>query len=246
MSLLGAILPAAISTIGGLIGGSDGQTTQSTINYKKLRKAAERGGFNPLTALRAGGGAGFVQTHTPAFAGVETMANAIASGFDNYLNVDPVAAETAELERDLLKAQLKAINDGVTKPSGFGSPAVGVPTPGRHVARPGDSIPDITVPGKTHDGREIDVSNPDVPVEMETDLWRWWREHRIYPKVKEDAKGNIGGWNEFKQDAVDWINRGIQENNEFMTGRPSPSPTGEGINWWQPNSWWTGPTAGGW
>lgn len=58
----GQIISAALGAAGSIFGGK--QETTSSIDYVKLARSATKAGFNPLTALRAGGGNGFVTTTT--------------------------------------------------------------------------------------------------------------------------------------------------------------------------------------
>lgn len=107
-TILAAAAPSLVDGLFGLFGGSE----STTVNYKALRKNAEKGGFNPLTALRGGGSAGFVKTHSPAMASLGTMAKALAAGYQTDYFRDPRAEETAELERQVMAAQLKNIESG--------------------------------------------------------------------------------------------------------------------------------------
>lgn len=116
MSLFGTIVKAAAPVIiGSLFKKKEKkpkqQTTTSSIDYVKLRKSAEAAGFNPLTALRAGGGAGFQTTHHPVLSSTggglrDTLAGGLIAGVDAALSYDPLAEERAQIEQQLLKAQL--------------------------------------------------------------------------------------------------------------------------------------------
>lgn len=94
--------------VGSLIGGSKKQTTTSEIDYVKMRENAEKAGFNPLTALRAGGGAGFTTTHHPSLASGGFMADAL-SNFGSALGaaIDPMRDATAKLEYQIKQETLK-------------------------------------------------------------------------------------------------------------------------------------------
>jgi len=93
--------------VGSLIG-SKKQSTTSEIDYVKLRQNAEAAGFNPLTALRAGGGAGFTTTHHPSLASGGFMADAL-SNFGSALGaaIDPMRDATAKLEYQIKQETLK-------------------------------------------------------------------------------------------------------------------------------------------
>lgn len=74
--MLGALISAGGSILGGLLGGEERQnsrgrsksktrsTTTNDVHLRRMVKTAERNGFNPLTLLRAGGLAAFTDTTT--------------------------------------------------------------------------------------------------------------------------------------------------------------------------------------
>lgn len=105
---IGALITTGGSLLGKLFGGG-GEKTTSTIDYKALRRAAEKGGFNPLTALRAGGGAGFTTTHHPALASGEFIADAMAGVGNIVASIDPMRDATAKLEHEIKVATLANI-----------------------------------------------------------------------------------------------------------------------------------------
>lgn len=73
-------------------------------------KNAEAAGFNPLTALRNGGAAGFSSTTTPALSGGEIFGQA-AGAVGNFLqNFDPFADDRREAEFGLVQAQIANLN----------------------------------------------------------------------------------------------------------------------------------------
>lgn len=112
MPLLETIAPSLVSGIFGLFGKKKKET--STINYEALRNEAHKGGFNPLTALKAGGGAGFMQTSQPKLSSFQFIGDAIADGISWWGNkeqrerdeeMERVKLETAQEELRLLKGQ---------------------------------------------------------------------------------------------------------------------------------------------
>lgn len=106
---VGPLITAGASLLGKLLGGDDEQKTTSEIDYVKLRENAERGGFNPLTALRAGGGAGFTTTHHPALSSGQFIAEAIGGLGNAIAQIDPMRDATAKLEHDIKQATLANI-----------------------------------------------------------------------------------------------------------------------------------------
>lgn len=124
MSFLGGLLKVGGSLLGGLFG-SKKQKVSNEIDYVKMAQNAEKAGFNPLSALRAGGGAGFTTTTShpglsawaPAFAGA---ANAAADFADEYATKnDPLMIRRNKAETALMELQLEQANkDG--RVVGFG------------------------------------------------------------------------------------------------------------------------------
>lgn len=104
------IIGAGLGALGSLFGDDDEQTTTTTVDYKAMAKSAEKAGFNPLTALRNGGSAGFTTTTAPAL----SMADRFGSMFQQLGNAimafDPRADERAALEAGLMRAQIGALN----------------------------------------------------------------------------------------------------------------------------------------
>lgn len=105
---LGPLIGAAGSLLGGLFGNKEQKTT-STIDYDALRRNAEKAGFNPLTALRAGGGAGFTTTTHPALSSASFIADAF-NGIGNAVSaIDPMRDATAKLEYQIQQETLKSL-----------------------------------------------------------------------------------------------------------------------------------------
>lgn len=127
---IGGVLGASTATVGGsmlasvggslvsgLLGDRGGgtQTTTSYVDYEDLRRRAEAAGFNPLTALQNGGSAGFATQSTtlPKLSSSQVLKNAAAEGIKTWFNRDQIMrdAERDRLELDLMKAELKSLND---------------------------------------------------------------------------------------------------------------------------------------
>lgn len=111
-----ALIGAGATLIGGLFGsGSKKQetTTTSHVDYKRMVRDAEAAGFNPLTALRNGGAAGFsVSTSTtPAAPLSARIADGVSSGVNAFLqNFDPHADKQREQGSRLIDAQIRNLN----------------------------------------------------------------------------------------------------------------------------------------
>lgn len=90
---------------------------------KHLVTDAEEAGFNPLTVLRTGGGAGYNaaagfaplsrQVPSKQAVGGSPLGSAIQSAGQNFLaNFDPFQDEKKELEFELVQAQIRNLNAG--------------------------------------------------------------------------------------------------------------------------------------
>ncbi|UIB81367.1 DNA pilot protein [Flyfo microvirus Tbat2_83] len=116
--MLGAIIGGIGSALGGLFGGSKKQTTTSEVDYVKMARNATRAGFNPLTALRNGGSAGFTTTTSPS---VSTLPDALSNlggvlGQSLGDKLDPIQAKKRELDTALVDAQLRELKQGPQLP----------------------------------------------------------------------------------------------------------------------------------
>lgn len=123
-----------------MFGGSDkDQTVTNRVDYKRMVKDAEAAGFNPLTALRNGGAAGFTTTTTPGLSGSAVFANAIGGAAQSFLaNFDPFADRRRETEFRLAEAQIANLNaDTRIRLGGFGmTPAISGGSVYRPMGRP--------------------------------------------------------------------------------------------------------------
>lgn len=118
MGLFSSILGAVAGPIIGLFGKKKEKpqktTTTSYVDYAKMARDAQAAGFNPLTALRNGGSAGFSSTVTTApalssgsFSG--GVGEALANGISAWASYDPMAEKKADLEYQLVQEQLKTV-----------------------------------------------------------------------------------------------------------------------------------------
>jgi len=112
--LLAAAIPAAIAGGTQLLGGLLQKKPKIQYDYEEkrkqyseLRRAAEKGGFNPLTVLRAGGG-GSLQGNimTPLNPLGDAIANAGATFAANY---NPMQHESQVLDNELRRQQIESL-----------------------------------------------------------------------------------------------------------------------------------------
>lgn len=144
--ILGGIIKGGLSLLGGLFGGK--KTTTTRTDFLQLRKDAEAAGFNPLTALKATGGAGNTTVRHPGLASGEALAIALGEGFDSWAAYDPHAVERGRLEVELMRkqlGQLQAPNPAAVR-AGFLDVPQATKVPVRSPRHSADMIPAPTAP----------------------------------------------------------------------------------------------------
>lgn len=102
MSIFGSIAKAVA---GPLIGGLFGKKKAKAqgVDYKKLRDDALAAGFNPLTALMAGGGAGYQREFNPAMSSGSFIAEAVQRGVDTYFDMTDAEAAQADADAEAIR-----------------------------------------------------------------------------------------------------------------------------------------------
>ncbi|MBY5568147.1 hypothetical protein HFO55_12990 [Rhizobium leguminosarum] len=129
--MIGELITAGAGLLGSLFGGkkkSEKQTTKtvtenvSRVDYVNMRDRALTAGFNPLTALRNGGAAGFTSstgtsnstTTTPTTSqlpgALASVGGVLGQAFAGKL--DPLQAKKRQLDTALVDYQLKQLNNG--------------------------------------------------------------------------------------------------------------------------------------
>lgn len=91
LQIMASVLPSLVSGLFGLR-----KPKAQGIDYKKLRDDAQAAGFNPLTALMAGGGAGYQRDFNPSLASGAFVGEALQRGLDTYFNTPSAADREAE------------------------------------------------------------------------------------------------------------------------------------------------------
>lgn len=88
--IIGAVAPALL---GGMLQNRDNQKAREYakanqgVNYMKLRNDAQKAGFNPLTALMAGGSAAYQNDSGPALSTSSFIAEALSRGVETGFNI---------------------------------------------------------------------------------------------------------------------------------------------------------------
>lgn len=120
---IGEIIGAGLGLIGSLFGKKK-QKTESTVNYQQMVASAEAAGFNPLTALRNGGSAGFTTTTSPTVSQIpDALANfggVLGSALEKRL--DPIEAKKREIDTLMTDVQLKEARALSKRPASFYQP----------------------------------------------------------------------------------------------------------------------------
>ncbi len=94
--VVGGIVKAGLGLLGGLFGKKKAKAPG--VDYVKLRNDAQAAGFNPLTALMAGGGAGYQREFSPDLASGAFISDALSRGVDTYFDLKNQAdAETVRV-----------------------------------------------------------------------------------------------------------------------------------------------------
>lgn len=122
--MIGELITAGAGLLGSIFGGKKKQKVETTIDYRKMAASAAAAGFNPLTAIRNGGSAGFTTTTSPT---VSQMPEALANlggvlGGALEKKLDPIEAKRREPDTALVNAQLSGRVAAKQVPGGFYAP----------------------------------------------------------------------------------------------------------------------------
>lgn len=144
--------------------------------FKWLVRGAKRAGFNPLTVLGATGGQmGGGPTSTSSPMGMRVaLADALKSAAYAYLDHDPVAEETAQLEQDLLRKQIAQIDNEAKRYGSYTTAAAangGVPSVQRTASPTAEGVPQGYDAAGNATGHEVYTvyDQQGNPVEVEVD-----------------------------------------------------------------------------
>ena len=120
MGIWSAVGAIGSSLLGGLFGKKK-QTTTTTVDYQKMAASAQAAGFNPLTAIRNGGSAGFTTTTSPTVSAMPEVLSNLGGVLGDALDkkLDPIEAKKREVDSALLDYQLKQFKQGPDIPGRF-------------------------------------------------------------------------------------------------------------------------------
>lgn len=126
MSLLTSLAGPVLGLVGKLFGSKKKEETVNRVDYARMVADAEAAGFNPLTALRNGGSAGFSVTSHPVLSSREVIGQAMGEVGNFLSNFDPFADQKREAEFNLVQAQIRNLNassDALTRSQSFNVPS---------------------------------------------------------------------------------------------------------------------------
>lgn len=178
-SIIGAV---AGPLIGGLFGKKKDkpQEVVNRVDYGRMVKDAEAAGFNPLTALRNGGSAGFGVQSMPSMTSNNIWGDTAAAAFNAWNNYDPHAQKRESLSDSLMQAQLANIQADtalkmnprslVPKKNSFNVPVklAAQTTSGTGLAASPAGLGRI----KTPEEGDVTVTNP-------------WEKYEVNPKIRD-------------------------------------------------------------
>lgn len=122
---------SAVGQIGGtLLGGLFGkkkdkpQVTKTEVDYQKMVDTASAAGFNPLTAIRNGGSAGFATTTSPSISQSSDVLSNLGGILGDALGkkFDPIEAKKREIDTLLVDRQLRQLKEGPQVVGAFKQP----------------------------------------------------------------------------------------------------------------------------
>lgn len=217
--MLGALIGAGASLLGGAMSSRSAKKRQREQNaYNdpvQMRARMEKAGFNPLLGPDF---AGNQMTVAPsgmmgnaiAQAGL-TIANGMSEKKQLELEQTKLEQDRERLDKLLQEATIRPKVGGIyaqtqntqsikktgapllsgaaaaSEPAGFKPQGVSTVEP--------EKVEESTMVMQS-DG--MTSSNPDNPVEMEADLWTWWRDGTFFPNTNETLRRNTPEWMHYK------------------------------------------------
>lgn len=231
--MISGLLSAGASILGGLFGGDDEpKTTTSYVDYSDMVRRAEAAGFNPLTAIRNGGSAGFTTSTTSGGGStpLSRIAGALPGAIDTFMTkIDPFNDRTREMQYKIQEAQLANLQTDTaarSRVSVGGVPAV----TGSRVSRPpvGSGVPhgktsipaaSVITPAQVP-GVAVDTKNPLEVKPPETD-----KPKRVNPYPSWTGL-EINPWTSNASNWEDWFG-----DNELASMVGTVSQVGHDVVW---------------
>ena len=249
--MFGAIIGGLASVAGSIFGSKKPQRTENSVDYQRMAREAEKAGFNPLTALRNGGSAGFSSSvHHPGLSGVGDALAGIGQSMGAALDkrFDPIEQKRNHVESALLDYQLAHLQAGPKAPMMYGD------VPARS-ARPQvlQTVPPLTSQARVKNGTAVPkmaFTSGDAPTVSTVGL-----EDRT-GFTSDPGTADAAGWEQRYGEPGDWIGgvyvmgadaihnakRALKYANEKT---PSWVPTDQQIIDWAGGLWKGKPKKGG-
>lgn len=234
--MIGQLITAGASLLGGLFGSN--KKTTSSVDYVKMAANATKAGFNPLTAIRNGGSAGFTTTTSSDMSSLGGALQALGGPLGEAMSkkFDPVEQKKRQLDTALVDYQLRQLQQGPK------------------------AMPGQLYPGGQSSGVKVNVATPTMAPRkiapyleegklMNTDPWAWTGgvikadPNRSDGANYEDAYGDfmggaLGGAVPFVQDAWHNVKRAWSEaerldRERYRKFKEAKKPASNG--WWVVN-----------
>lgn len=123
--MIAELIGAGASLLGSLFGGKKkSQETTTRVDYGRMARDAAAAGFNPLTAIRNGGSAGFTTTTSPTISNTPEILSNLGGVLGQALGdkLDPINAKKREIDTLLVDRQLRQLKEGPQIAGSFNVP----------------------------------------------------------------------------------------------------------------------------
>lgn len=110
--MIGSLITAGTTLLGGLFGSK--KKTTSSVDYVKMAANATKAGFNPLTAIRNGGSAGFTTTTSSDMSSLGGALQSLGGPLGEAMSkkFDPLEQKKRQLDTALVDYQLRQLQQG--------------------------------------------------------------------------------------------------------------------------------------
>lgn len=209
MSLLTSLAGPVLGLVGSLFGRKKKQEeVVSRVDYGRMVADAEAAGFNPLTALRNGGAAGFSVTSQPVLSSGHAAIGEAIGNIGNFIsNFDPFEDKLRETQYGMMQMQLANMQaNGVSAPKRmFDVPAV--------TGRTKITVnPALALPGSPEAG-DLTVTNPWQEAHVDHDVRDAAAVEERYGEIGANLYGGYVGVMDW------WANKKRSLSAEFEAGK---------------------------